>query len=412
MTKTTENRGPGDLDPAFGDGGIKLIDQPLEGIYQAHGLNLSANGNLLITGSRIDSSGDTRYYSLQRRTDKGNPDPTFGNGGFVDGRFTSDAGLSSSGLKTFTTDNSRLLLSGIFYSSRGEPLPAFAKFRPDGRADEEFGVQGHYVSRSPLPTEFGLPSNLFIDACIQSTNRVLSIHPHVLGPHSKTTLALRINQNGTQDINLNGGLGYIDTRPTGGETILLTAVTVQADDKILACGFTEDIRGIKTGIILRYQKDGERDTTFATRGEYRKQDCTFEHLVALEDRILCCGSTAGSEALLIELQNNGQMHRQPIITPKKISSRWTKLVWKDQKIVMTGEREGAFGGHHVVARLNEDRTFDLTFGNGNGWVAIEFGAQSSAPLDLVCDANQGIFVLVSVKKGIGTEEFVIGRLFA
>jgi uncharacterized delta-60 repeat protein len=407
MNEASKNA-PGDLDPVFGESGIKQIEQPHTTVFQAHGLALSGEGKLLIAGSHLDPSGDIEYFSLDRRTDQGDPDPTFGDGGFVDGRFTSDAGLSSLGVKAFALENTRVLLFGTFVDGTGSLLPGFAKFHTDGQSDTEFGDQGSCVVRSPLIPEFGRYKNAFLDACIQSTKHILTIHPHLVPTHL-TTLILKTDKDGTVDNDFNEGKGYVDAEQSGSEQTWLRSIAVQTDDKILVCGYTEGIRGINTGIILRYQKDGQVDSSFGTTGAFRRQDWYFEHLVVVDDRILCCGSTASGEALLIELDVEGKIQGEPSITPANVSTRWTKMAWKGNKFILTGKTNDVFGGQFVVARINGDRTPDRSFGKG-GFVSIDFGAPSTAPVDFILDDNQKILLLISINPSIGAQKFVLARL--
>lgn len=408
--KEAKKHAAGDLDPVFGESGIKQIAQHHTSFFQAHGLALSGEGKLLIAGSHRNVSGSYTYFSLDRRTDLGDPDQTFGDCGFVDGRFTSDASLSSMGIKIFAKDSTRLLLFGMFTNSNGAFLPAFARLLTNGQLDADFGDQGSCVVRSPLIPDFGSFHDPYLDACIQSTKHILCIHPHVLSPNKLTTLILRIDENGTFDNGFNEGKAYVDARRPGSERTRLTAIAAQTDDKILVCGYTDDVHGIKAGILLRYKEDGQKDYKFATAGAFSRQDWRFEHLVVLDDRILCCGSTASGEALLVQFDTEGNLQGEPSITPANISARWTKMAWMENKIVLTGVSQDEFGSQLVVARINDDRTLDRSFGKG-GFVTIDFGEQFSVPVDFTHDDNRKIVVLASVKDLTGTEKFFLARLF-
>ncbi|MBU6956524.1 hypothetical protein KRR23_02010 [Pseudomonas sp. CVAP len=409
MTNVAPPVNPGDLDNYFGNKGIQLIKHHNHGVFRCHGLNLSTDGKLLVAGSHAPVA-ELSHYSLQRCTANGQLDKTFGVNGYSDGQFTSDAALSSTALKTFTLENSRLLLFGMFNSSRGEPLPAFARLHTNGQLDTTFGDGGKFVSRSPLPTDGGSPINSYLGACIQSTKNIVSVHPHAWEDEVPYVI-LRITEDGQQDVHFNEDEAYVDISQPGGEKIYLTAIAVQTDDKFLVCGYSEDFRGIKTGIILRFEKDGKTDSTFAVRGVFRKQDWRFEHLVVLDYRILCCGSTTSGEALLVLLDHDGELLGEPSITPADISSRWTKMAYQDNKIVVTGETQGDFGSQFLVARFNNDTTLDQSFGV-EGCVSINFGGINSKAVDLIVDANQGIVVLTSARQPVGDEQFFLARILS
>ncbi|UII70599.1 hypothetical protein LVW35_23560 [Pseudomonas sp. HN11] len=396
---------PGDLDHTFGTEGLAHITQPGKSFFQVHGVTLTKAGKLLTPGSYTDDTGKHIYYSLGRRTHLGHPD-NFGEGDSVSGRFTEDASLSSMGQKAFELENSRILLSGRFIDGTTSVLAAFARFDINGNPDHSFGENGRYVARSPLIPEYGSAHDPYTDACIQSHQYLLSINPYVTH-HNVTTVMVRSTHDGRRDATFNNNQEYVDTRQYADEQIRLSSIATQHDDKIVTCGYTEDRVGIRRGIILRYEKDGLADSAFT----FRREGWKPEHIIVVNERILCCGSTGSGEALLFELDTEGNLQGEPSITPINLSNRWTKMAWQDNKLVLIGERKSAFGSQLVVARFNNDRTLDRSFGTG-GYASIDYGASESAPIDVTYDTQKGIVILASAKANIGDSQYYLARLFS
>ncbi|MFW9078316.1 hypothetical protein ACOI9X_03400 [Pseudomonas sp. P2757] len=311
----------GDLDPEFGNDGIKPLE-PHGDFYKCHSLSASGEG-LFVAGGNQGPSGTYTNFVLIKLDQQGERVKEFASNGVAEGRFTSDASLSSLGLKVFTLDNSNILLLGQFTNGTGAHLPGTALFSATGQLDLSYGTLGTHVVHTSLIPEYGGIGGTVIDGCRQADDALVTINTHT-APDRTTTLIVKTNPNGTPANEFNDGLGYVDAEQRGGEVTLLNAVATDEKDAILVCGSTTDVRNIKTGIIRRLDPNGRDDNSFANKGELRSTAWNFDFLQVCSDRIICCGSTTSDEALILQLDPYGNPLHAPSITPAGVSTRWIK----------------------------------------------------------------------------------------
>ncbi|MCU0073806.1 delta-60 repeat domain-containing protein [Pseudomonas koreensis] len=399
----------GELDPEFGHEGIQSLE-PHGEFFRALGLSRSGKG-FLVSGSNQGSELNDSNFILMKLDHQGNRDRSFATDGVVEARFSSDASLSSIGLKALTLEDSKIILIGQFNNGTNAPLPGLARFLASGQFDTAFAEQGTHVVRTSLIPESGAPSEVVIDGCRQSDGALVTINPHVAGPELTMTLIVKTYADGTPDDEFNGGQGYVDAQQRGGEETRLNAIAVDKRDAILACGQTTDVRGIKTGNIMRFHANGRKDTSFANNGALQSTELNFNYLQTCDDRTLCSGSTRSGEALIVQLDLDGNPLHAPSITPAELSIRWIKVVWHNNCILALGEQETVFGVGTVVARFNERGILDPSFGrDGPGWTSILFEGQSGEPLDIVLEDDSRILVLALVKDLVGSYTYFLARL--
>ncbi|WP_207867140.1 hypothetical protein [Pseudomonas sp. 58(2021)] len=398
----------GELDPGFGNDGIHPLE-PHGDFFQAFGLSRSDNGELFVAGSSDGSERNFTNFVLIKFDPRGEREKSFATNGVLEARFSPDASLSSVGLKAFPLENSNIVLIGQFNNGTNAPLPGLAQVRPDGTFDTDFADQGTHVVRTSLIPEYGAPSGTVIDGSRQSSGAWVTINPHVAGPELTMTLIVMTRANGTPATEFNDGKGYVELPLRGGEETRLNAIAVDQRDAILVCGHTTDVRGIKTGIVMRFQPDGMEDKSFANNGALQSTELYFDNLLPCDDRILCCGSTRSGEALIAQLDRDGNPLHSPSISPAEVSTRWIKVAWHDNHILALGEQQFPFGTGTVVARFNERGILDPSFGRDEGWTSILFNGQPAEPRDIVIDSS-GILVLASAKDLTGSQTHFLARL--
>ena len=390
----------GELDPSFGERGVLPLNIEDGAIFRAYGLN-SIDDKLLVSASVLKdmntyTQGHFVYFNLQA---DGQPNQGFGKNGIVTGLFEpSDQQWPSNGLKVLTADHQSYLLCGALTHNSSTPVPAVAKSQLTGAPVPQFGKNGLSVLNLPITYEQGPNQAPGVDAALQSTGKIITLHLYTGEPGHWEALIARINADGQTDLAFNSGRGYIDTLKAG-ENTALAGLAIQADDKILAYGHSVHVRGIKTGILQRYTSEGAVDTTFAISGEYRTQDHQYLDLVATHEKILACGSAAQG-ALLISLDPDGVPdpgfnNGLPVITANV--TRWHKLLVDAGKIVAVGTLEEVLNKTAVMARFNSNGEIDTSFGpNGTGIVELDFNQQFSEPIGLVMDQQKRLLVLMSL----------------
>jgi uncharacterized delta-60 repeat protein len=124
----------GDLDPAFGTGGVALVDFPGAAPEQAMAVGLQSDGKIVLGGYALQG-GSTSHLALARLDTDGTLDTTFGTGGRVDFSLPGSASGRADAMLVLPDD--RLIVAG---ESDGDS--ALLRFEADGTLDTTFAVDG------------------------------------------------------------------------------------------------------------------------------------------------------------------------------------------------------------------------------------------------------------------------------
>ena len=124
---------PGDLDPAFGSGGIRLFGSQTVGMDVAKAMLVQPDGKLVIAGSD-----GTQDFLVHRLHADGSPDRSFGGNGTVTADF---AGRDDTITAIALQDDGKLVVAGRSAVGLDE-RPAVARLTAGGALDPLFGVGG------------------------------------------------------------------------------------------------------------------------------------------------------------------------------------------------------------------------------------------------------------------------------
>jgi uncharacterized delta-60 repeat protein len=129
----------GRLDAGFGHGGKILTDLTASSAEYITSLAIDGHGRIVAGGWGDIPGGETRF-ALARYTSDGDLDSAFGQGGIV---LTSLARTSSGRAYAVAIDGKdRIVAGGEAVVSGGGTQFALARFRPDGKLDNRFGDRG------------------------------------------------------------------------------------------------------------------------------------------------------------------------------------------------------------------------------------------------------------------------------
>jgi uncharacterized delta-60 repeat protein len=120
----------GSRDPAFGTNGVAFVDG-YEGDY-ACGLTLQDDGSILAAYRSFEPTSDDaiQHLLLTRLLPDGTPDPSFGDGGTIDG----------AGCSPLVQANGRIVVRDVPFPPTSDCT--FLRFLPDGSPDPSFGTSG------------------------------------------------------------------------------------------------------------------------------------------------------------------------------------------------------------------------------------------------------------------------------
>ena len=221
----------------------------------------------------------------------------------------------------------------------------------------------------------------------------------------------RMLEDGTPD-NAFGTNGVTMHQLIDGEDCFLFDLELQADGKILACGFTSD--GMSTqAAVVRYKTNGTIDSTFATNGIFLQDldPMTMEYATAIEvlsdGKILVGGINADfmtdADLFVTRLNDNGTLDNTfngtgyTVVNQDGSQEFVIRMeVQADSKIVLAGYSfvDGVTDEDVLVVRLDENGVPDDAFGT-NGFVVMPLGDTDDEVTDLAIQTDGKILVTVN-----------------
>ena len=230
----------GSLDGTFGVNG-KVTTTVLGGLTAA-AVALQADGKIVTAGAASVSGGT--FFAVARHNTNGGLDSTFGTAGVVTTPNIGGGCCGSYGAATAVTiqPNGRIVAAG----ASGTTL-AIVRYLTNGSLDSTFDADGMAV------TSVAFTSTNATSVLVQPNGRI------VAGGNVGGEFALF-------RYNADGSLETIFERLVGPSDVL-TAAMLQATGKIVAVGFTRQALNVnKDFVVVRYNADGARDTSFGTGG--------------------------------------------------------------------------------------------------------------------------------------------------
>jgi len=231
----------GTLDTGFGAGGTGVLTDGLNTAALGTGLSLTADGQILVTGSAADPAITEAQLTVWRFNPDGTADTGFGDHGHIQ-----VPGIANIGLVVCfpALQNDGALIAGCSFSSDGSWK--ITRLNPDASVDTGFGSSGFVTGGAGLRLE-GLalaPDGGFVVSELDQ-----SFSPPPIGLR-------RYLSDGSVDSGFNGG-SPLDFGTLPGPSAMLP-LAVQPDGKILASGNG----GSNSLVVARLLADGTLDSGF------------------------------------------------------------------------------------------------------------------------------------------------------
>ena len=323
---------------------------------------VQADGKILL-GGYTDITGNDNF-ALVRYNSDGSLDTSLD----TDGLVMTDLGSNDYGSSVTVQADGKILLSG---SSSGDF--ALVRYNSNGRLDTTFGIGGKVM------TDFGsLSLSSGYSVIVQSDGKIL------LGGYASPILdyhfaLARYNRDGSLDTAFGSG-GKVVTDV--GDMDLGYSVTIQTDGKIL-------LGGTSAGdfALVRYNSDGNLDTTFDTDGkvttDFGTSSYGYSVTVQADGKILLGGSTVTSadsgNFALARYNIDGSLDTTfdtdgMVTTDFGGNSTFANSisVQADGKILLGGYIYTNGSANFALARYNSNGSLDTTFDN-DGWLTTDFG---------------------------------------
>lgn len=391
---------PGDLDPAFGTGGVARIDVLVDGADRANvatGVAVQPDGKLLLAGAAMSippDFGEERMVAVRLSAD-GAPDAGFGSNGRVRIQAWPEEPESASywgGKVGLGPDGEIYLFNG---ASFGPTVGwALARLRPTGALETGFG-DGGIVSYQDIADDAG-------DLAVQPDGKVLLLHDWLDegGLPINFEIGLRrLLPSGDPDTMFgDGGSQVVPFNAGGSWDDFAHALALQNDGRILIAG-QADVGGAADYdfAVARLTSDGQLDATFSGDGRATigfdlstgAGDDAWALAVDARGRILV-GGVAGSEAAIARLLPNGALDPSfsgdgratfhfASAEPGAYDQVFGLAVQGDGAVIAVGRGTTAAGTSRRfgVARLTGAGELDPTFA-GDGTAIFDFSENSGA----------------------------------
>lgn len=247
----------GSLDADFGVSGVARACVG-DGNNMPAAITLSRDGKILVAGAATVHG--IQAFGLARWNQDGTLDTTFGENGWVTtaigaGRSAASAiGLQSSGA---------IVAVGRVMSDDGLGAFGLARYTPEGRLDERFGVGGEVCTK----VSEGLVGRLF-GAAVQADDHIVVAGPAQEGATQTVMVVMRYGPNGALDASF-GHEGVVRAR-IGSENTWPSSVIMASGGKIVIGGCENDVDcvdGETAFWLVRLQPNGLFDASFGRGGQ-------------------------------------------------------------------------------------------------------------------------------------------------
>ena len=340
-----------DLDNTFGTGGIVTTSL---GLFDAiNGIQEQADNNIITDGSTFISS--KTQLGLARYTSTGSLDVTFDS----DGTKNVLIGTLSQGSALALQSDNKIVVAGTVYDSQSKF--ALFRFNTNGSLDTGFNSIG-YITTSIGTGAAGNSVAIQADGAIVVGGVAVSGMPQF-------TLARYTT------------LGVLDTTFSPSGTVLtpigfqsgINGIALQSDGKIVATGYVFDGALLRI-VVARYNTDGSIDTDFGSSGIVATTVGTegrgYDVAIQTDGDIVVAGYTieAGiKKFVVVRYDTNGDLdttfNSTGIVTTQinQAAQAYAIAIQTDQKIIVGGYSVGNTATEFALTRYTTAGALDSTF---------------------------------------------------
>lgn len=401
--KSPDAQSAGEVDALFG---LRTLKFPGAGKTIAKGVAITPSGQIMVSAT-VEQSGHS-YYGLARLDADGNPDPDFGEGGYLSGQF--GPGSLTQGGPVIVDAPGRIWMCGVIGVVKDKTLEyqqVIARFLPDGSPDIEFGGDrnGYRIVPMRVPALFGATHGQLLlaksDPQLAQPDRLLFVTAQ-----KGSGLLTRFHLDGSDDLSFasNGWLPL----SLPGVAISLSGIIQLDDGLILLHGKTEITN---QGLVMAFDHSGKVAQAFGENGvlllnlqrDGRPLESSVTDIVVqTAQRLLLLGaaveSTQGTKlqhGFIRGITYAGQMDeafKNPVLTPtaQELDLRgWNAGFALDdiagKRIVAVGQTSGSARGLLTGGFLVDgavDDSFDVEGAKDILWSAIDACVQGSSILVL------------------------------
>lgn len=342
----------------------------------SYGLAVQNDGKIITVGSSVVNGYSA--ITLVRYLTNGLLDNSFGNNGIV----VTQTGISSSASSVILQNDNKIIAVGRTLINDTTFNFTAIRYNTDGTIDNTFGTAGiAFINAENSAQAYNI--------AIQTTGKI--IISGYSNFNSNTGISLvRLNTNGTPDNSFGTG-GISIHHFTESPDVEAWAMALDANDNIVTTGMiTDEILGRNKIAVVKFNSDGSLDTGFGTAGitktSLSNTTDDFGNAIDIQtDGKIVIAGTSNNRAVIARYNVNGTLDITfgtggIIITNfdgTEPAEAYGITVQTDQKIVVvgvSGPNAQNTNGNFCILRLNNDGTFDNTFGtNGKAITDISNG---------------------------------------
>lgn len=390
----------GSLDLTFGGTGMVISDEGW-----GRSVDIQNDGKIIVAGYK--SNGLNSDFSVIRFNIDGTVDNSFGNNGRVSFAFGNSLDRAYS---VKVQGNGKILVAGCSNVNAGNVF-SLARLNSDGTFDENFGQNG-LVMTEFVNVNYAGPARI----ALQANEKI------ILAGSARTDTTIignfalvRYNIDGSLDSTF-GNAGKIAT--SLGNNVELFSMVVQADDKIVICGLSNNYNDF---VLIRYNSEGSMDSTFGNAGVVLTpmQSCEYPSIAIRSDgKIFLSGTTYymhKNTFVLIRYNTDGSIDSSfgdsgKVLTNVGMDNDYSSkiVLQSDNKIIVTGYFVAQAVTNIAIIRYIESGTLDNSFGI-NGIVTTGSGTNSIYDFDAIIKNDGKIVVVGDIYDTIGHSNIIVLR---
>jgi uncharacterized delta-60 repeat protein len=410
----------GQLDPDFGDGGVRVLPPPLAAFQSLEDVLVQPDGKPIIGGQIWRNAYELRRYQADFRIDTG-----FGRKGIVN---PATAGNRSSTLDLALQADGKILRLHSGSDGDGSGATHLERLASDGRPDPSFGDGGEVTLRhGPILTARFRPEHLLADLL----GGIVVVGHDLAG----RVLLRRLRDDGRRDWDF-GDDGQLILRLPQRFRPTVATVHRLPDGKYLLVGAGEkDVRTrwgyvvAKSVIVARFHPDGSPDRAYGDHGvtrqtiraDGRRRASLGDHLLLDDGSVIVSAVAFGRHVFAMRFNAAGRfddrfgnegralLYRsrgvQPSMSVSLASTREGRIAFTTSTLV---RRDGFdYEEDVLVGRLRPNGSPDRAFGT-NGTTITDI-ARYDRPIAIVPLPDGGLLVIVEAAESTPDSSAVVLR---
>ena len=328
------------------------------------------------------------------------PDPTFG----TDGLMILQPGISHDNAQdAVALPDGKILVAGVTDAGNFDFDAAICRLNHDGSLDNTFGLFGWHI------TNMGVGPDYFYEMAVLEDGSILLCGAYSVTLADTDVMVVKLNSDGTLDLNFGGGDGKFTYAISPGEEYLQDLVVLD-DGSIIVCGSATTPSFSIRGLAMKITANGELDESFGNGGYALAgvaSDNSGYYGVDIDDQenILLAGYADVSfqyYTLVSMLDSNGD----PVSTFNEDghiieanTSRAFDVKWNNSNILVCGAETYGETEAYIASYLT-DGTINNAFGTA-GIAAVDVSA-TDVFLDMAITSEGYIVAAGSTGPGVPT----------